>query len=247
MANILLMRLKAPMQSWGVSSRFSRRDTAKEPTKSGVIGLLCAALGISRDEANLTNERFQKLVNLQMGVRVLQEGILQKDYHTAHDVLRAVGKGKPKPTELSDRWFLSDGDFVVALQSEDTELISELQDALEAPKWQIFLGRKAFVPTLPIYFKGGAFIASVSLLDLLKGEKIDEFLASHMPDADSENRPMEQQSQRIIIESEFGNETIQDVPIDFAKRQFTLRRVTTDFISPKDFKGGEDASLPNQN
>ena len=54
----LLLRLKAPMQSWGVSSRFSIRDTGKEPSKSGVIGLFCAALGISRDEANMENPTF---------------------------------------------------------------------------------------------------------------------------------------------------------------------------------------------
>ena len=37
----LLLRLAGPMQSWGVQSRFSVRDTGLEPSKSGVIGLLC--------------------------------------------------------------------------------------------------------------------------------------------------------------------------------------------------------------
>ena len=36
------------MQSWGVQSHFPERDSGREPSKSGVIGLLCAALGRPR-------------------------------------------------------------------------------------------------------------------------------------------------------------------------------------------------------
>ena len=39
--SVLLMRLAGPMQSWGTRSRFSNRDTGLEPSRSGVIGLLC--------------------------------------------------------------------------------------------------------------------------------------------------------------------------------------------------------------
>ena len=48
--SVLLMRLAGPMQSWGTQSRFGHRDTGTEPSKSGVIGLLCAALGWPRDQ-----------------------------------------------------------------------------------------------------------------------------------------------------------------------------------------------------
>ena len=46
----LLLRLAGPLQSWGMLSHFNERDTARFPTRSGVIGLLAAALGIARDE-----------------------------------------------------------------------------------------------------------------------------------------------------------------------------------------------------
>ena len=46
----LLLRLAAPLQAWGADSKFETRKTAREPTKSGVIGLLAAALGLRRDE-----------------------------------------------------------------------------------------------------------------------------------------------------------------------------------------------------
>ena len=42
--SVLLLRLAGPMQAWGTQSRFTVRDTGLEPSKSGVIGLLCAAL-----------------------------------------------------------------------------------------------------------------------------------------------------------------------------------------------------------
>ena len=44
----LLLRLAGPMQSWGTDSKFDERRTGREPSKSGVIGLVAAALGIAR-------------------------------------------------------------------------------------------------------------------------------------------------------------------------------------------------------
>ena len=61
----LLLRLVGPMQSWGTTSRFDERDTGKEPSKSGVIGLLAAALGIDRE--NWVD--LAPLTRLRMGVR----------------------------------------------------------------------------------------------------------------------------------------------------------------------------------
>ena len=43
---VLMLRLAAPMQSWGTDSKFEVRKTNREPTKSGVVGLLAAALGL---------------------------------------------------------------------------------------------------------------------------------------------------------------------------------------------------------
>ena len=44
----LALLLDAPLQSWGFASRFQRRTTGLHPTKSGVIGLICAAMGIGK-------------------------------------------------------------------------------------------------------------------------------------------------------------------------------------------------------
>ena len=84
----LLLRLAAPLQSWGADSKFEIRKTEREPTKSGVIGLLAAALGLRRDDA----AGLQPLCGLRFGVRVDREGALLEDFHTA---------GNPTPRQAS--------------------------------------------------------------------------------------------------------------------------------------------------
>ena len=65
---VLLLNFSAPLQAWGASSRFNYRDTRREPTKSGIIGLLAAAQGRSRS-ADLAD-----LAGLTIGVRIDQAG-----------------------------------------------------------------------------------------------------------------------------------------------------------------------------
>ncbi|MFF4557722.1 type I-E CRISPR-associated protein Cas5/CasD [Streptomyces sp. NPDC001422] len=79
--NVLLLRLAGPLQSWGLTSRFGRRDTHSRPTKSGVIGLCAAALGLHREEP------LGELAEVLFGVRADRPGTPLRDYHT-------VGGGK---------------------------------------------------------------------------------------------------------------------------------------------------------
>lgn len=234
MPHVLLLRFAAPMQSWGMSSRFSIRDTAKEPSKSGVVGLLCAALGISRDEANEQNEQFVEITKLKMGVRVLREGVPESDFHTAQKVaiadseIKVTKKIKTKNTELSKRHYLADADFLVGLESKDLSLLENLQNALKNPKWQLFLGRKAFVPSEPIYFA-----------DNEKGLQSGD-CETVLSEFEIESKSKEQ---RLIIEDENGTEVRQDVPLDFAARRFSIRRVETRFIEG----GKKDGNIFDEN
>lgn len=216
------------MQAWGTSSRFSIRDTGKEPSKSGVIGLFCAALGISRDNANLNNAVFAKLTHLRICVRVLREGIVQNDFHTAQNVATADGK-KPKPTELSTRWYLSDADFLVGVEGDDLELMQSIHSALQKPKWQIFLGRKAFVPSIPVYLP----------MDGVRDGDADTVLRQFEFEGNFA-------TQRLVIEDELGAEVRRDVPLDFATRRFSVRRVRTEFLLPHGVNQN-DGNLPDKN
>ncbi len=161
MANTLFLRLEGPMQSWGERGRWSVRDTAPEPTKSGVIGLLGCASGI-RSDAELRALSHA----LRMGVRCDRPGAHLIDYHTVgggygHPVLLNA-EGKPKVsaggphTEQTWRHYLTDASFLVALQGS-TNLVSQLADALQHPHWLIYLGRKSCPPSRPPFDGVGAY------------------------------------------------------------------------------------------
>jgi CRISPR system Cascade subunit CasD len=146
----LLLRLAGPLQAWGCDSKFETRRTGREPSKSGVIGLLAAALGRRRDES------LDDLIQLRFGVRVDKEGELLRDYHT-------VQAKKPYVTQ---RYYLSDATFLVGLESEDDALLESLRQALLNPAFPLFLGRRSCVPTTPIVVG----IRSEEMLEALRKE-----------------------------------------------------------------------------
>jgi CRISPR system Cascade subunit CasD len=155
----LLLRLAGPMQSWGLDSRFDQRDTGLEPSKSGVLGLVCAALGKPRDDQAGPLPSLAQLASLKMGVRVLREGTLRVDFQTAgggefpgrksYGVWKA--SGSPGGTVVSPRHYLADADFLVGLEGP-LPLLRQIEEALNNPVWQLSLGRKSYVPTLPVTF-----------------------------------------------------------------------------------------------
>ena len=150
--NVLLIRLKGPMQSWGSRSRFNLRSTEPYPTKSGVIGMIAAALGMARTEPL---DRFK---GLRFGVRVDQPGLLLDDFHTAHN---DAGESMP----LSHRHYLSDAVFLAALEDPDGDLrLREYADALAAPHFPLFLGRRSCPPDGPV----AAWIVDGGLEDALR-------------------------------------------------------------------------------
>lgn len=177
--NTLFLRLEGPMQAWGAQeSKFLVRRTAEAPTKSGVIGLLCAAMGVSREDA--ADGWLARLGELRMGVRVDSPGIRWWDYHTVGagmEMRIAEGPRKSKPgAMLTRREYLCDASFLVALCG-DPALIGKLYEALKGPKWTLYLGRKACPPSRPmIEHPPGAFpstrsaIAAVPWRPRLKGD-----------------------------------------------------------------------------
>lgn len=204
----LLMRLRAPMMSWGDHSQFGHRDSRREPTKSAVIGLLCAALGRPRWESVCD------LAALKMGVRINKEGILQRDYHTVQDNLWDREKAS---TTLSERYYVADADYLVGLEGE-VALLTHLDTALQSPCWQLYLGRKSFIPSHPIrvgIVKQPLLIALQTATYEHRGRKAPPF-------------PL-----RLVLDAEDGTDTRQDVPLDWQRRRFGRRTVTTTYHSPE--------------
>lgn len=247
----LLIRLAGPMQSWGIQSRFRTRDTQSEPSKSGVVGLLCAALGRPR-EADIAD-----LAALLMGVRVDREGLPQRDFQTAggthandgYGVAR-FGGGPPVTVPLQ-RHYLADASFLVGLEATSGSgeaLLLQLNDALARPRWPLSLGRKAYAPGVPIRLPDGPPLGpgmrmGHSLRDALLTYPWPPAAAAHerqagalptvegaAPAPEHRTRPPDL---RFVLEDPSGRgETRFDVPTSYTlgPRHFLPRTIVTEMV-----------------
>lgn len=201
------------MQSWGTTSRFDERDTQLEPSKSGVIGLVCAALGRDRSEP------VDDLAALRMGVRVDREGLLLRDYQTATGVLIASGKPDPGRTVVSPRYYLADAAFLVGLEGQDIHGLERIQRALRSPVWPLALGRKSFVPGQPVWLPDGLVNQGLEAA-LHTAQRIAE------PQREHRGQPL-----RVMMEHASAGAVRLDQPIaPFAERRFGPRFVLSGVI-----------------
>jgi len=164
----LAFLLDGPLQSWGTSSRFQRRSTDAFPSKSGVVGLVAAAMGIDKHTAD-EPERLKPYAALQFSVyrlpRLMDHQPLPverlSDYHTvgggydedsdswARLSTPRKASGGPFGTVLTQRDYLTDAAFVVVLQGPRL-LLDKIASRLADPVWGIWLGRKCCVPATPV-------------------------------------------------------------------------------------------------
>ncbi|GAO76682.1 type I-E CRISPR-associated protein Cas5/CasD [Meiothermus ruber] len=220
----LLLRLAGPMQSWGTKSRFDERDTDLTPSKSGVIGLLCAAMGIDREERAPVLE----LARLRMGVRIDQPGVLRYDYQTAQNVI-AADESKVHPTTTSRRYYLADAVFLVGLEGEDQRLLERAHRALKNPFWPLFLGRKGYLPSPGVYLEDG--LREEPLQEALKYR----YLGRDWP-KDEEGKDCESVRCLVMLENRGSSEGSlrMDQPLgSFAERRFGARFVVPHWVEVK--------------
>jgi len=212
----LLLRLVGPMQSWGTTSRFDQRDTGKEPSKSGVIGLLAAALGIEREYWT----DLEPLTRLSMGVRHDRPGVPKRDYQTAQHIISA-DHSKIHETAVTTRDYLADAAFLVGLECDEHSLLERIYSALRDPVWPLALGRKSYVPSEPIWIENG--VQDVPLRDAL----------TRWPWIASQRR-WEELPEKLLVsfESEDGSGVLRmDQPLSsFAERRFGARFVISEWI-----------------
>lgn len=133
----LLLRLVGPLQAWGTDGRFSVRGTDRQPSKSGIVGLLAAAQGRRRTDP------IEDLAGLRIAVRTDQPGRIARDFHTAR-----TRDGRTS-LPLSQRYYLEDAVFVVGVEGE-ADLVASLAEAIQAPRFPVFLGRKSCSPSAPL-------------------------------------------------------------------------------------------------
>lgn len=149
----LLLHLAAPLQSWGVRSRFAQRTSELMPSRSGIIGMLAAAQGRRRTEP------IEDLIALRFGVRMDQPGQMTRDFQTA----RTLDGKSSMP--ISDRYYLADAAFLAGIEG-DPGLLSDLDTALRHPSFPLYLGRRSCPPAVPV----SRGLRDLPLLDALRSE-----------------------------------------------------------------------------
>ena len=206
----LTLQLESPLQSWGSSSRFNFRETESRPTKSGVIGLLAAAQGRSR-EADITD-----LAGLRFGVRVDSPGTVLRDFQTETDW--RTSKSKP----LTNRFYLQDAKFTAVFEGRQS-LLEDLAQALASPKFPLFLGRRSCPASRPI--KG--IIAEGTLEEQLQQA---EWLVRKNDARAAQGALLP--FTRDILPGEAAENLVRDTPLSFSmsERAYDLRPVVHGFV-----------------
>ncbi|OQX16011.1 MAG: type I-E CRISPR-associated protein Cas5/CasD [Desulfobulbaceae bacterium A2] len=211
----LALRLEGPLQSWGIDSQFNRRNTGLMPTRSAIAGMCCAALGLPRggkeEESFLARCKAVRMTAIAIP-RPGRKGDLQvrrlQDYHTVQNTKKA--DGKLKDCHITHRQYLTDASFGVLLEGESS-LLTRIAESLTNPVWGVWFGRKACIPTAPVF--AGLREQRDEALRLLIGEQP---LAAFTRQWDAETFAD-------------GRDSLPDVPVSFAsdRRLFAPRRVQT--------------------
>lgn len=132
----ILLKLSGPLQSWGTDSSFETRATDFHPSKSAIIGMIAASLGYKRDD----DEKIQKLNELDFIVRIDQQGNLLRDYHIAQ---KYNNRGRFDRIYVTNRYYLEDAIFIVAISHEDYGYIEKIETGLKNPYFQTFMGKRS--------------------------------------------------------------------------------------------------------
>jgi len=188
MTKYLVFRLYGPMASWGDVAVGTYRPTFDHPSKSAVIGLLAAAIGIRRDE----DIKLQKLTeSYDFAVRVDASGMMLRDYHTSQVPSSGSGRNKKyfatrkdelavsqkdMKTILSTRDYYCDAVYSVCLWCKLDDVpysLENLAQKLKEPEFVLYLGRKSCPLAMPVDAK---VVSGVNIQDVFGTMKMDALL-----------------------------------------------------------------------
>jgi len=162
MSRYLILRLDGPMQAWGTHTYEDFRPSNLYPTRSGLLGLLAACLGIGRDDHT---GLAALAASVEFGVRIdtavdrpgctkptNKPDVKLPDFHTVLDARKVDGKISKFPV-VSCREYLFDAAFTVAIGTKQDApfTLDIIAGALRHPCYTPTLGRRACPPARPIF------------------------------------------------------------------------------------------------
>ena len=159
----LMITLAAPRASFAGPAPGGIRGTERAPTRSALLGLVAAALGVKQSD---TEGHRMLSDTLAFASRVEQDGSLEVDYHTTQvgkksDLKKRVLYSRhdeldlPRSdlsTILSERSYRCDYRATVAIcrLDDNKAALEAIQNALRKPKWTLYLGRKCSALAWPL-------------------------------------------------------------------------------------------------
>lgn len=236
--SVLVLRLAGPLQAWGDSSRYTIRSTNDAPTRSGILGLLCAAEGRSRDDD------LSDLSQLRIAVRIDQPGTVLRDFQTA----RSLDGKETMP--LSTRFYRENAVYTAFIEGP-SERLHHYESALKNPKYPLYLGRRSCTPDFPL------------LLEIIDAD-ISEILVNYpWQAAEWFKKRIEYKKKgywaEILLDEGISwagtgdneriiEETHRDVPISFSRerREYlwrTVRRTSVQILAPAEFMEHDPMNL----
>lgn len=217
MPRFLILRLDGPMQAWGTHTYEDFRPSNLFPTRSGLLGLLGACLGIARhDHAELerlaasvefTVRMDRSALRPEAEVLVLRAAVKLPDFHTVLAARKVDGSANKNPV-VSRREYLFDAAFTVAVGERPRAAVSldAIAEALRRPVFTPVLGRRSCPITRPLLE-----------FDPVEAADAKAALAGVMPNGGL-----------IYAEGDLVSDQpmqIRDVPLHGRTRQFGTRRI----------------------
>ncbi len=220
---LLILRLVAPLQSWGYLSHWEIRDTSFEPSKSGIIGLLSCALGYPRMDPRI----LELSKNLEMGVRIDRSGSIRRDFQTAQGPFLMANESRSKRSDhlIFKKQYIEDGAFLVVLKGSK-KILKKCMNALQNPKWPTYLGRKCCVPTCPIFESYSEKFQSIP--EALKNYPLDDRTNDYLSKNDAQEKKC-----RILWDDPNGSIIRHDNYIASPAHLFGDRFICMDWINVK--------------
>lgn len=152
MTTYLVIRLYAPLVSWGEIAVGDIRHSAVHPSRSALLGLLGAALGIERTD-NLRQKSLSESFRFGIWLQAIGGGL--RDYHTIQFGKEKRGQvfytrrdelfGEKIDARISHREYRSESVSVVAIEALPNAItgLKDLALALKQPRFTLYLGRKS--------------------------------------------------------------------------------------------------------
>lgn len=212
MRDYLILKLQGVMQAWGEHTFEGLRPSTNFPTRSALTGLLAACLGIDRNDRQQQQALANSFLYAVRQDETEHSVIKMTDYHTVKDAREDYVGLKSHDTIITQREYLLDAAFTVAIwNTEGAEYsLEQLKTAVCQPRYTPFLGRRSCPITRPLYESCVQAINSDEALKLIEPVAGVIYSEDDVPE---------------ILGRKPPSHKVRDVPLPNQPRQFASRMV----------------------